>query len=75
MFEKIEPMLLLKLSSFDWGTVLGPESTGDHVILAKQMGAWDARAGSGDEETFVRGRLQTTLNIFERIKACPPVVV
>ena len=75
VFDKIEPMLLLKLSSFDWNSVLGPESHGNSEILARQMGAWDPRADSVQEDEVVKGRLQTTLNIFERIRACLPVKV
>lgn len=75
VFDKIEPLLYLKLTSFDWNSILGPDVAGDSEILARQMGLWDSRADSDRESERVKGRLQTTINIYERIRAVPYVEI
>lgn len=69
VLKKINPILFLKLSSFGWRSVLGPDSICDQSAMIDQL---DIR---GVQIDLVKQSLQTTLNVFERMGVCPLVQI
>lgn len=69
VLKTVNPVLFLKLNSFDWGTVLGPESSGNREALIEQMKL------QGEQNDNVLADLQTTVNVFSRMGVCPKIAV